>query len=279
MPRPSLSLPGRRLSLIVTWSFLLLLLVVPVLCMIGRTFRLDPAEAWQQLQSPRLLAACWLSLRCALGAALFDVIAGGLVAWVLARYDFAGRTLLDAMVELPFALPTSVAGIALTFLYSEHGWFGRLLASQGVSVAFTPLGIGLALGFVGLPFVVRAVQPVVAELDPQAEEAARLLGAGRWQVLWRVVFPPLVPALVSGFALALARGLGEYGSVLFISGNLPMRTELAPLLVVSKLEQHDETGAALLATALLAASLALLLVVHLCGRWASRRFALDEVAS
>jgi sulfate transport system permease protein len=275
----TLRLPGRVPALAVTWLMLGAFVLLPM----GWLFVRASASSWHdvaaQLGSARALAAMGLSVRCALAAALLDVLFGTLIAWVLGRYEFPGRTLLDAVVELPFALPTSVAGIALTYLWSEHGWFGAGLAAHGVKVAFTPVGIVLALTFVGLPFVVRAVQPIVAELDPQTEEAARLLGADRWQTLRRVLLPPLVPAMVSGFALALARGLGEYGSVLFISGNLPMRTEIAPLLVVTKLEQFDETGAALLSTALLAASLVLLVLVHLFERWTGRRFAGREERS
>ena len=274
-----LRLPGRVPALAVTWFMLGAFVLLPMGWLVVRASASSWHDVATQLGSARTLAAMGLSVRCALLAALLDVFLGGLVAWVLGRYEFPGRTLLDAVVELPFALPTSVAGIALTFLWSEHGWFGARLAAHGVKVAFTPVGIVLALTFVGLPFVVRAVQPIVAELDPQAEEAARLLGADRWQTLRRVLLPPLVPALVSGFALALARGLGEYGSVLFISGNLPMRTEIAPLLVVTKLEQFDETGAALLSTALLAASLGLLVLVHLFERWTGRRFAGREERS
>jgi sulfate transport system permease protein len=278
-PVRALRLPGRVPALAVTWFMLGAFVLLPMGWLVVRASSSSWHDVTAQLGSARTLAAMTLSIRCALLAASLDVFLGALVAWVLGRYEFSGRTLLDAVVELPFALPTSVAGIALTYLWSEHGWFGAWLASHGVRVAFTPTGIVLALTFVGLPFVVRAVQPIVAELDPQAEEAARLLGADRWQTLRRVLLPPLVPAMVSGFALALARGLGEYGSVLFISGNLPMRTEIAPLLVVTKLEQFDETGAALLSTALLAASLALLVLVHLFERWTGRRFAGREERS
>ncbi len=273
-----LRLPGLGLSLGITWTLLGALVLLPMAYLAVRASGVSPSRLVVELGSARTLAAMWLSVRCAAVAAVLAVAAGAPVAWVLARYEFAGRRLLDAVVELPFALPTSVAGIALTFLYSENGWFGSLLARVGVRVAFTPVGIVLALFFVGLPFVVRAVQPVVAELDPQVEEAARLLGASRWQTFRRVLAPPLVPAGLSGFALAFARGLGEYGSVLFISGNLPLKTEIAPLLVVTKLEQFDETGAAALATVLLATSLALLVAVHLFERWAGRRYAGREEA-
>jgi sulfate transport system permease protein len=279
VPVQILRLPGKRPALLLTWSVVALLVLLPLGHLAVRAGRVPVDTAHFQLTTPRVLSALLLSVRCAALAALVDAVMGTLVAWVLARYEFPGRALLDAMVELPFALPTSVAGIALTHLYSEHGWFGAPLAAHGLRVAFTPTGIVVALAFVGLPFVVRAVQPVVAELDPQAEEAARLLGAKPGQIFRRVLLPQLVPAMLSGFALALARGLGEYGSVLFISGNLPMKTEIAPLLVVSKLEQFDETGAALLAMLLLVTSLALLVTVQLLEKWAGRRFAGRRVLS
>jgi sulfate/thiosulfate transport system permease protein len=229
--------------------------------------------------APRTMAAIRLTVGCALAAALVNVVFGTVIAWVLARYDFPGRTALDAIVELPFALPTAVAGITLTFLYSEHGWFGRAFAAAGIPVAFTPLGIVVALTFVGLPFVVRTVEPVVAELDPQVAEAASSLGAGRAQTFLRVQLPLLVPGIVTGFALALARALGEYGSVLFISGNLPFKTEIAPLLIVTKLEQFDYDGAAVLASVVLLLSLGILVVVHAFERWVGRRVAGREVSA
>jgi sulfate/thiosulfate transport system permease protein len=197
------------------------------------------------------------------------------VAWVLVRYRFPGKRLADALVDLPFALPTAVAGIALTSLYTEHGWIGRWLAPMGIRVAFTRLGVFVALVFIGLPFVVRSVQPVLEDVDPQIEEAAASLGAGRWVTFLRVLFPILRPALLTGFAMAFARALGEYGSVIFISGNMPMRTEITPLLIVTRLEQYDYTGATAIALVMLVASFALLLGINLM-QWRSRRYA--EVA-
>jgi len=196
---------------------------------------------------------------------------GGLLAWVLVRYRFPGAQVVDALVDLPFALPTAVAGIALTSLYAANGWLGRWLEPAGVRVAFTPLGIIVALTFIGLPFVVRTVQPVLADLDTEIEEAASSLGARRWQTITRVILPELWPALVTGFALAFARALGEYGSVVFIAGNMPMKTEITPLLIVMKLEQYDYAGATALALVMLAASFTLLLVINVLQRWAARR--------
>jgi sulfate transport system permease protein len=206
-----------------------------------------------------------------LGAALVNAVFGFLVAWVLARYTFPGKKLVDALVDLPFALPTAVAGIALTSLYSENGWVGRRLAPWGIRVAFTPLGVLVALIFIGLPFVVRSVQPVLEDADRELEEAAASLGASRWQVFTRVIFPVVRPALLTGFAMAFARALGEYGSVVFISGNMPMKTQITPLLIVAKLEQFDYAGAAALAVVMLAASFVLLLAINLLGSY-SRKY-------
>jgi sulfate transport system permease protein len=226
---------------------------------------------WSAVASPAVVASYRLTFGASLGAALVNAFFGFLVAWVLARYSFPGKKLVDALVDLPFALPTAVAGIALTSLYSENGWVGRLLAPWGIRVAFTPLGVLVALIFIGLPFVVRSVQPVLEGADREIEEAAASLGANRWQVFSRVVFPIVRPALLAGFAMAFARALGEYGSVIFISGNMPMRTQITPLLIVAKLEQYDYAGAAALAVVMLAASFVLLLVINLLGSH-SRKF-------
>lgn len=269
----SFRLPGLLPTLGFTWLYLGALVLVPLSWLMVRAGSTPWARLKDILLSPRSLAALRLSFGCALAAALLNAVFGLVVAWALARYRFPGRGLLDGLVELPFALPTSVAGITLTFLYSEHGWFGRWLSAAGFPVAFSPAGIILALTFVGLPFVVRTVQPVLQELDPAVEEAARCLGASPWQVFWRVQLPLLLPAVLTGFTLALARAIGEYGSVLFISGNLPMRTEIAPLLIVTRLEQYDYDGAAVLAALMLLASLLLLAAVHGVERWASRRLA------
>lgn len=266
-------LPGLMPTLGFTWLYLGALVLLPLAWLVIRAGSLPLATIIEIATAPRMLAALRLSLGCSVAAALLNVAFGTVIAWVLARYDFPGRAVLDTVVELPFALPTAVAGITLTFLYSEHGWFGAAFAAIGVPVAFTPLGVVIALTFVGLPFVVRTVEPIVKELDPQAAEASASLGATRAQTFWRVQLPLLVPGIITGFALALARALGEYGSVLFISGNLPYKTEIAPLLIVTKLEQYDYDGAAVLASLVLLLSLGLLVVIHAVERWMGRRFA------
>jgi sulfate transport system permease protein len=221
--------------------------------------------------SPRVLASYRLSFGASFLAALVNMFCGLIVAWVLVRYPFPGRRLVDALVDLPFALPTAVAGIALTALYSAHGWVGQFLEPLGIKAAFSPLGVFIALTFIGLPFVVRTLQPVLAELEPEMEEIAVSLGAGRWQTFVRVILPEILPALLTGFALAFARALGEYGSVVFISGNMPMRTEITPLLIITKLEQYDYRGATAIAVVLLVVSFLLLLLINLLQKW-SRRF-------
>lgn len=271
--RRGFQLPGLAPTLGFTWLYLGSLVLLPLGWLLLRAAGVPYGEVLRIATAPRTLAAIRLTLGCAFAAALVNVTFGTVIAWVLARYDFPGRTVLDTIVELPFALPTAVAGITLTYLYSEHGWFGRVLAQAGIPVAFTPLGIVVALTFVGLPFVVRTVEPVVAELDPQIGEAAASLGAGPTQTFLRVQLPLLVPGVVTGFALALARALGEYGSVLFISGNLPFKTEIAPLLIVTKLEQFDYNGATVLASVLLLLSLLILVLVHSFERWVGRRVA------
>ena len=261
-------LPGQGLSAGVTTLWLGALALLPLLAL-GLQAAQVPPERWQQvLGHPRVLAALGLSFGGALLAALLATAAGLLIAWVLVRYRFAGRWLMDAVVDLPFALPTAVAGIALTALWGPEGALGRLLREGlGVQVAFSRVGVVLALVFIGLPFVVRTVQPVLADLDAAVEEAAACLGASPLQVLTRVVLPPLRPALITGFALAFARGVGEFGSVVFIAGNLPGRTEIAPLLIVTRLEEYDYAGAIVLASALLGGSLAVLgLLTRLQGR-------------
>lgn len=253
------------------WLWVSGLVLVPVAALSARAATATLPRALEVIGAPRTLAALRLSFGAALAAATLNLFLGLLVAWVLARYRFPARGLLDALVELPFALPTSVAGITLTHLYADGGWIGARLAPLGIQLAYTRPAVVLALTFVGLPFVVRAVQPVVQGLDPTLEEASASLGATRWQTFVRVTLPLLLPAALTGFALAFARGVGEYGSVVFLSGNLPYRTEIAPLLVVSRLEQYDDQGAALVALVMLAASLALLAVVQLLERWTTRR--------
>jgi sulfate transport system permease protein len=225
----------------------------------------------QAIASPRVLASYRISFGASLLAALLNLVFGLLLAWVLVRYPFPGRKVIDALVDLPFALPTAVAGIALTAVYSKNGWIGQYLEPLGIHVAFTELGVLMALTFIGLPFVVRTLQPVIEELQPEIEEASASLGANRWQTITRVILPELFPALLTGFALAFARALGEYGSVVFISGNMPMRTEIVPLLIITKLEQYDYRGATAIAAVMLVASFVLLLIINLLQKW-SRRY-------
>jgi sulfate transport system permease protein len=226
---------------------------------------------WQTVTDPRVVASYRLTFTTSFVAACVNGVFGLIAAWVLVRYDFAGRRIIDAAVDLPFALPTAVAGITLTTLYAPNGWLGRPLATYGIPVAFTPTGITVALIFIGLPFVIRSLQPVIQDLDVELEEAAASLGAGRAQVLRRVIFPYLLPAWLTGVALAFARAIGEYGSVVFISGNMPMRTEISPLLIVTKLEQYDYAGATAIAFVMLVISFLLLLVINLLQGWSARR--------
>jgi sulfate transport system permease protein len=264
-------LPGFGLTLGLTLLSLTLIVLVPLSTLVLKTATLGWSAFWATVTSPRVIAACRLTFGAALAAAAINAVFGPVLAWVLVRYRFPGQKLVDAMVDLPFALPTAVAGIALTSLYAPTGWLGRPLASLGVSVAFTPLGIVLALTFIGLPFLVRTVQPVIEGLDTEVEEAAASLGASRGQALWRIVLPALAPAWLTGFALAFARALGEYGSVVFIAGNMPMRTEIAPLLIMTKLEQYDYAGATAIAVVLLASSFVILWGINLVQSRAAAR--------
>jgi sulfate transport system permease protein len=264
-------LPGFGLTLGLTLLSLTLIVLVPLSTLVLKTATLGWSAFWATVTSPRVIAACRLTFGAALAAAAINAVFGPVLAWVLVRYRFPGQKLVDAMVDLPFALPTAVAGIALTSLYAPTGWLGRPLASLGVSVAFTPLGIVLALTFIGLPFLVRTVQPVIEGLDTEVEEAAASLGASRAQALWRIVLPALAPAWLTGFALAFARALGEYGSVVFIAGNMPMRTEIAPLLIMTKLEQYDYAGATAIAVVLLASSFVILWGINLVQSRAAAR--------
>jgi len=267
-------LPGFGLALGVTLTYVCLLVLLPLSGLVWRARSLTLEQFGAAVMSERTLAAARLSFGASAVAALINAVFGLLVAWVLVRYRFLGRRLVDACVDLPFALPTSVAGIALTAVYSPNGWLGRHLADVGLQVAFTRLGVVVALTFIGLPFVVRAVQPVLEDLDPEVEDAAASLGAGRWQTFRRVLVPSILPALLTGATLAFARALGEYGSVIFISGNLPLQTEVVPLLIVARLEQFDYAGATAIAAVMLAASFVLLLTVNLLQGWNRRRGAL-----
>ena len=263
-------LPGFNLTLGYTVFYVGLLVIVPLLAMVLKATTNGFDAFVSAVTDDRALQAYKLSFVTALAGASINAVFGVVVAWVLARYTFPGKSLLDALVDLPFALPTAVAGIALTAVYSENAWVGGHLMDMGVKVAFTQLGIIVALTFIGIPFVVRTVQPVLEELDTDVEEAAAIMGAGRLQTFWRVILPSLLPAILTGFALAFARALGEYGSVVFISGNMPMKTEIVPLLIVTKLEQYDYAGATAIATVMLGASFLLLFGINLLQRWARR---------
>lgn len=264
-------LPGFGLSLGVTVLYLSLTVLVPLAAVFLQSTTLSRAQFWAAVTRPQVTAAFRLSFGASLGAALLNLVFGLLVAWVLARYRFPGRRLVDGLVDLPFALPTAVAGIALTTVYSYHGWIGRILDHYGIRVAFTPLGVLVALTFIGLPFVVRTVQPLLEDLDPEVEEAAASLGATRMQTFLRVIAPHIAPACVTGFALAFARALGEYGSVVFISGNLPGRTEIVPYVIMAQLDQFHTADATAIAVVMLAASFALLLVINVLQALARRR--------
>lgn len=272
-PRRRRILPGFGLSLGITLVYLGLIVLIPLSGIFIKASLGGWGAFWHTVTEPRALASYRLSFGAAFTAAAINVGAGLLVAWVLVRYAFPGRRLVDALVDLPFALPTAVAGITLTTIYSAHGWIGRYLEPLGIQAVFSPLGIVIALTFIGLPFVVRTVEPVLLALDPELEEVATSLGAGRWQTFTRVLIPELLPALLTGFALAFARAIGEYGSVVFISGNMPMRTEITPLLIITKLEQYDYTGAAAIGAVMLVLSFALLLVINLLQRWSEKRYA------
>jgi sulfate/thiosulfate transport system permease protein len=264
-------LPGFGLTLGFSLFYLSLVVLLPLSTLALKSASLGGEAFWAAVAAPRVLASYRLSFGAALAGAVINGVFGLIVAWVLVRYPFPGRRVVDALVDLPFALPTAVAGIALTTLYSENGWLGRPLAALGVKAAFTPLGIAIALTFIGLPFVVRTLQPVLESLDPEVEEAAASLGASRLHTLVRVVLPALYPAWLTGFALAFARALGEYGSVVFIAGNMPMKTEIAPLLIMTKLEQYDTAGATAIAVVMLAASFALLFAINVLQSWSARR--------
>jgi sulfate transport system permease protein len=264
-------IPGFGLSLGYTLAWLGLIVLLPLAALVLRASEVGLAGIVTLASEPRVLAALRTSFGLALLAAATNGFFGLIVAWVLARYRFPGRAFMDAAVDLPFALPTAVAGISLAALYAPNGWIGGLFAPLGWKIAFTPLGIYIALVFIGLPFVVRTLQPVIAECDREIEEASATLGATRWQTVYRVVLPPLLPALITGFALAFARGVGEYGSIIFIAGNIPYISEIAPLLIVIKLEEYDYAGATAIASVMLVAAFAILLAINLVQAWSRRR--------
>ena len=265
-------LPGFGLTLGCTLMYLCLIVLLPLAALFVKTAKMTWADFWATVSDARVLASYKLTFGASLCAALLNAVFGFIVAWVLVRYRFPGRKILDALVDLPFALPTAVSGIALTAIYSQNGWIGSRLAPLGIKAAFSPLGVMIALTFIGLPFVVRTLQPALEDLDVETEEAAASLGAGRWNTLRRVILPAILPALLTGFAMAFARALGEYGSVVFISGNMPMRTEITSLLIITKLEQYDYTGATAIAVVMLVASFVILLVINLLQWWSGARY-------
>lgn len=265
-------LPGFGPTLGYTIFYLSLIVLIPLSALVFKTMSLSWHEFIAEIFSARVLASYRLTFGTAFLAALVNAVFGVLVAWVLVRYRFPGKKVIDALVDLPFALPTAVAGITLATVYSGNGWIGRYLEPLGIKVAYTPLGILVAMTFIGLPFVVRTVQPVLEELEAEVEEAAVCLGANRWQTFRRVLFPTILPALITGFALAFARAVGEYGSIIFIAGNMPMVSEITPLLIITKLEQYDYAGATAVASVMLGASFLLLLTINLL-QWWSRRYA------
>ncbi len=266
-------LPGFGLTLGCTLTYLSLIVLIPLSATFLKAASGGWAHFWHAVTEPRALASYRLTFGASFVAALINAVMGLVVAWVLVRYRFPGKPILDALVDLPFALPTAVAGITLTTVLSAHGWIGRYLEPLGIKAAFSPLGVVIALTFIGLPFVVRTVQPVLQALDPELEEAAASLGAGCWHTFTRVITPELWPALLTGVALAFARAIGEYGSVVFISGNMPMRTEITPLLIITKLEQYDYAGATAIGVVMLVISFLLLFVINLLQWWSGKRYA------
>lgn len=269
--RPSV-LPGFHLALGYTLVYLTLVVLVPLAAVVIKGATLGAEEFWHLVTAPRVLASFRLSFGAALIAAAINVVVGLVIAWVLVRYRFPGRRVVDALIDLPFALPTAVAGIALAALYGPSGWLGQWLTPYGVKVAYTPLGVVIALTFIGLPFVVRTVQPVLEELEREVEEAAASLGASRFETFTRVLLPALTPALMTGFTLAFARAVGEYGSVIFIAGNIPNVSEIIPLVIITRLEEYDYAGASAVAVAMLSVAFALMLLINLLQWWARSRY-------
>ena len=271
LKRPHSVIPGFGIAMGYTVLYLALIVLIPLSAAFAKTFTLSWEAFWHGVTAPRVLASLRLSFGASLLAAAINAVFGLIVAWVLVRYRFPGRRLVDALVDLPFALPTAVAGIALSAMYATNGWIGEPLAALGIKVAYTPLGVMIALVFVGFPFVVRTVQPVLEDMEEELEEAAKSLGATDWQTFSKVIFPTVLPALLTGFTLAFARGLGEYGSVIFIAGNMPMVSEITPLIIITKLEQFDYAGATAVAVVMLAGSFALLFAVNALQWWMRRR--------
>jgi sulfate/thiosulfate transport system permease protein len=275
MVRTHRVLPGFGITLGFTLAYLSLIVLIPLSAVFIKTAGMPLDQFWDAVASPRVISSYKLSFGMSLLAAAINTVFGLLLAWALVRYTFPGKSLVDALIDLPFALPTAVAGIALTALYAKHGWLGQILEPLGIKVAFGPLGVLVALIFIGLPFVVRTVQPILEDFEVEVEEAAASLGATRWQTFQRVVFPALLPALMTGFALAFARAVGEYGSVIFIAGNIPMVSEITPLMIITKLEQYDYRGATAIASVMLVTSFALLLTINALQAWTARRTGRD----
>ena len=268
-------LPGFHLTLGYTLAYLSLIVLLPLAAVFLKSASLSAAEFWHVISAPRVVATYRLSFGVSLAAATINAVFGLMLAWSLVRYSFPGKRFIDALIDLPFALPTAVAGIALTALYAKNGWIGQYLDPLGIQVAFKPLGVLVALVFIGLPFVVRTVQPILEDLDTELEEAAASLGAQRWQIFRHVILPVLLPALLTGFALAFARAVGEYGSVIFIAGNIPMVSEITPLMIITKLEQYDYAGATAIAVVMLVLSFALLLLINGLQAWTAKRTGRD----
>ena len=275
MSQRSRVLPGFGLSLGFTLAYVSFIVLIPLAAVFIKSFGIGWDGLWEILTSERILKSLQLSFSSALIAAFINVVFGLLLAWCLVRYNFPGKRLVDALVDLPFALPTAVAGIALTSLYAPTGWIGQYLEPLGIQVAYTPIGITLALVFIGIPFIVRTVQPVLSDIETELEEAASALGANRWQTITKIILPILLPALFTGFALAFARGVGEYGSVIFIAGNQPFKTEIAPLMIISRLEEYDYAGATTSAAVMLVLSFIILFAINLLQVWANRRTGRD----
>ncbi|MBD5801631.1 Sulfate transport system permease protein CysT [Azoarcus sp. Aa7] len=269
-------LPGFHLTLGYTLAYLSLIVLLPLAAVFLKTASLSIAEFWNVISAPRVVASYKLSFGVSLIAAAINAVFGLMLAWSLVRYSFPGKRFIDALIDLPFALPTAVAGIALTALYAKNGWIGQYLDPLGIQVAFKPLGVLVALVFIGLPFVVRTVQPILEDLDTELEEAAASLGAQRWQIFRHVILPVLLPALLTGFALAFARAVGEYGSVIFIAGNIPMVSEITPLMIITKLEQYDYAGATAIAVVMLVLSFLLLLLINGLQAWTAKRTGRDR---
>lgn len=277
LKRPKSTIPGFGLTLGYTVFYLSIIVIIPLIALFTEAFSMGWQAFLDATTNDRVIASYKLTFFTSIIAALINTFFGLIVAWCLVRYKFFGKRVFDAIVDLPFALPTAVSGIALTTLYSSQGWFGQILQPLGIKVVFTPIGITIALIFIGLPFVVRTIQPAFEELEVEQEEASASLGASRWQTFYKVILPTIFPALLTGFALSFARALGEYGSVVFIAGNMPMKTEISTLLIITKLEQYDYAGATAIAVVMLLISFVMLLLINILQRWSSRRRGMEAI--